>query len=103
PPGPLHFYLLAVGIRLFGGDVGMLLVSVLIVETCVLLAAWAVFRELGAAAGIVAAVLLGAIMFTTGGSSLIDPVSSRAAGYPLLCAPVLCWWVLRGDRPPLPL
>jgi len=102
-PGPLHYYLLAVAIRLFGGDLGMPLVSVLIVETCVLLAAWAVFRELGAAAGSLAAVLLGAVMFTTGTSSLIDPVSSRMAGYPLLCASVLCWCVLSGDLRLLPL
>ena len=102
-PGPLHFYLLAVGIRLFGGDLGMLLVSVLITEACVLLAAWAVFRELGAAAGMIAAVVLGAVMFTTGTASLVDPVSSRAAGYPLLCASVLCWCVLAGDLRLLPL
>lgn len=102
-PGPTHFYLLAIAIRLFGGDVGMPLVTVLIVEACVLLAAWAVFRQLGAAPGIVAAVLLGAIMFTTGTSSLVDPVSSRVAGYPLLCASVLCWCVFSGDMPLLPL
>jgi hypothetical protein len=102
-PGPLHFYLLAVGIRSFGGSLGMLVVSVLIVWVCVQLAAWAVFRELGAAAGIVAAVLLGVVMFTTGTSSLVDPVSSRAAGYPLLCASVLCWCVLCGDLRLLPL
>jgi hypothetical protein len=102
-PGPTHFYLMAIAIRLFGGDVGMLLVSVLIVEVCVLLAAWAVFRELGAAAGILAAVLLGAVMFTTGASSLIDPTSSRMAGYPLLCASVLCWSVVSGDLRLLPL
>jgi hypothetical protein len=102
-PGPTHFYLMAVPIRLFGGDVGMLLVSVLIVAVCVLLAAWGVFRELGGTAGIVAAVLLGAIMFTTGAPSFIDPTSSRMAGYPLLCASVLCWCVLSGDLRLLPL
>ena len=102
-PGPLHFYLLAVSIRVFGGDVGMPLVTVLIVEAAVLLGAWGVFRQLGPAAGILAAVLLGAVMFTTGASSLVDPVSSSIAGYPLLCASVLCWCVLSGDLRLLPL
>src|SRR5262249_11923317 len=102
-PGPVHLYLLALAIRLFGGDFGMPLVSMLIVEACVLLAAWAVFRELGATAGTVAAVLLGTIMFTTGAASLINPVSSRVAGYPLLCSSVLCWCVLSGDLRLLPL
>ena len=102
-PGATHFYLLAVSIRLFGGDIGMPLVTVLIVGACVLLAAWAVFRQLGPPAGIVAAVLLSTVMFTTGASSLIDPVSSNIAGYPLLCASVLCWCVLCGDLRLLPL
>ncbi|MGH8983262.1 MAG: hypothetical protein ACRDY6_05235 [Acidimicrobiia bacterium] len=35
--------------------------------------------------------------------SLIDPVSSRIAGYPLLCSSVLLWCVLCGDLRLLPL
>ena len=101
-PGPWHFYLLAGPVRLFG-DIGMALVSVLIVGTCLLISAWAVFRQLGASAGIVAAVVLGAITFTTGTSSLIDPVSSNISGYPLLCSAVLLWCVLCGDLRLLPL
>jgi hypothetical protein len=102
-PGPLHFYLLAASIRVFGGDVGMPLVTVLIVEAAVLIGAWAVFRQLGPAAGVLGAVVLGAVMFTTGASSLVDPVSSSIAGYPLLLASVLCWCVLCGDLRLLPL
>jgi hypothetical protein len=102
-PGPTHFYLLAGPVRLFGGGIGMPLVSVLIVGCCVLISAWAVFRQLGPPAGIIAAVVLGLIMFTTGASSLIDPVSSRVSGYPLLCAAVLLWCVLCGDLRLLPL
>jgi hypothetical protein len=102
-PGPTHFYLLAGPVRLFGGGIGMPLVSVLIAGSCVLIAAWAVFRQLGPAAGIVAAVVLGAIMFTVGASSLIDPVSSRISGFPLLCSAVLLWCVLCGDFRLLPL
>jgi hypothetical protein len=102
-PGPTHFYLLAGPVRLLGGGIGMPLVSVLIVGSSVLVAAWAVFRQLGPPAGIVAAIVLGAVMFTTGASSLVDPVSSRVSGYPLLCSSVLLWCVLCADLRLLPL
>ena len=101
--GPTHFYLLAAPVRLLGGDIGMPLVSVFIVGSCVLIAAWAVFRQLGPAAGVLAAVVLGTITFTTGASSLVDPVSSNIAGYPLLCSAVLLWCVVCGDVRLLPL
>jgi hypothetical protein len=102
-PGPIHFYLLAGFVRLLGGWLGMLVVSVLIVEACLLVAAWVMFRALGPAACVFAAVLLGAVAFTTGASSLVDPVSSNIAGYPLLCSAVLCWCLLCGDLRLLPL
>jgi hypothetical protein len=101
-PGATESYLLALPVRLFGGT-AMIVVIALIVEACLLIAAWAVFRQLGPAAGILAAALLGAITFTTGASSLVDPVNSSAAGYPLLCAAVLCWCILAGDIRLLPL
>ena len=101
--GPLHFYLLAAPVRLLGGDVGMPLVSILIVGSCVLVAAWAVFRQLGPVAGVLAAVVLATITFTTGASSRVDPVSSSMAGYPLLCSAVLLWCVVCGDVRLLPL
>jgi hypothetical protein len=102
-PGPVHFYMLAAAIHGLGGDVGMPLVTVLVVEACVLIAAWAVFRQLGPPAAIIAAVALALVMFTTGTSSLVDPVSSSIAGYPLLCSAVLCWCLLSGDVRLLPL
>jgi hypothetical protein len=101
--GPTHFYLLAAPVRLLGGDIGMPLVSIFIVGSCVLVAAWAVFRQLGPTAGVLAAVILGTITFTTGASSLVDPVSSNIAGYPLLCSAVLLWCVVCGDARLLPL
>src|ERR687888_530085 len=60
-------------------------------------------RQLGPPAGVIAAIVLSGILFTTGMSSLIDPVSSRVAGYPLLCGAVLLWCVLCGDVRLLPL
>ena len=101
--GPTHFYLLAAPVRLLGGDIGMPLVSILIVGSCVLVAAWAVFRQLGPAAGVLAAVVLGTITFTTGASSLVDPTSSNISRYPLLCSAVLLWCVVCGDVRLLPL
>ncbi len=102
-PGPLHFYLMAIPIRVLGAPLGMPLVSVLITGSCLLVAAWAVFRQLGRTAGLVAAAALSLVAFTTGASSLIHPVSSSIAGYPLLCTVVLWWCVGAGDVRLLPL
>jgi hypothetical protein len=102
-PGPIHFYLMAPFARLFGLSIGMVLTSLLITGGSVLIAAWAIFRQLGRGAGVAAAVALGAVTFTTGASSLVNPVSSNIAGYPLLCSMVLLWCLLCGDFRLLPL
>jgi hypothetical protein len=102
-PGATHFYLMAPFVRVFGVAVGMVLSSALIVAACVLVSAWAVFRQLGRGAGVVAALALGAITFTTGASALVDPVSSNMAGYPLLASAALLWCLLCGDVRLLPL
>lgn len=101
--GPTHFYVMAPFVRAFGAPIGMLLVSLLIVGSSLLVAAWAVFRQLGPTAGTVAVVMLGAITFTTGAASLVNPVSSNIAGYPFLCSTVLLWCLLCGDLRLLPL
>lgn len=101
-PGPLHFYLIAVPIRVLGGAAGMLVVSAAITGTALVTSAWAVFRQLGRAAGMLAAVVLAAVAFTTGASSLVNPVSSSIAGYPLLLSAVLLWCVACGDTRLLP-
>lgn len=102
-PGPLHFYLLAAPMRLLGAELGMLSVSLLINGACLLIAAWAVFRRLGPVGGVIGAVLLGLVSFTTGAAHLVDPVSSEIARYPLLCSSVLIWCLLCGDIRLLPL
>jgi hypothetical protein len=102
-PGPLHFYLMALPVRLLGVNYGMLVVSLFITGSSVLIAAWAVFRQLGPRGGMVAAIALGAITFTTGAGSLMNPVSSNIAGYPLLCSMVLLWCLLCGDIRIVPL
>src|SRR5687768_13474277 len=81
-PGPVHFYVMAPVVRVLGVALGMITVSVVITGGCVLLAAWAIYRQLGPPGGIVGAVALGAITFTTGASSLVNPVSSNIARYP---------------------
>lgn len=101
--GPSHFFLMAPFVRVLGVSVGMLLVSVLIVGSSLLVAAWGIFRQLGLAAAVLATVILGTITFTTGASSLVNPVSSSISGYPLLCSAVLLWCVLCGDIRLLPL
>ena len=101
--GPVHFYLMALPVRLLGAALGMLVVSVLITGGSVLVAAWATFRQLGPEGGIPAAVILSLITFTTGASTLVTPTSSVIAGYPVLCSMVLLWCLLRGDVRLLPL
>ena len=102
-PGPLHLYLMAVPVRLLGAAAAMPLVSVLVTGGCLAVAAWAVFRQLGRSAGVVAALALAVVAFTTGASSLVNPVSSSIAGHPLLATAVLAWCVGAGDVRLLPL
>ncbi|HEY8544419.1 MAG TPA: hypothetical protein VIL36_05200 [Acidimicrobiales bacterium] len=101
--GPSHFYLMAPFMRLLGATAGMLVVSVMITGGAVLTACWAVYRQLGRTPAAVAAVVLATTTFTTGASSLVNPVSSNISGYPLLCSAVLLWCVLCGDLRLLPL
>jgi hypothetical protein len=101
-PGPLHFYVLAVPVRLLGGWLAMPLVSATIAGLCLVTSAWAVFRQLGRAAGVAAAALLALVAFTTGAASMINPVSSVQAGYPLLVTAVLAWCLACGDVRLLP-
>lgn len=102
-PGPIHFYVMKPFVEVLGISIGMIATSVLITGGCVLISAWAIFRQLGRGAGVAAAVALGAITFTTGASSLVNPVSSSIAGYPLLCSMVMLWCLACGDVRLLPL
>lgn len=100
--GPVHYYLLAPAVRLLGTAHGMLVVSVLIVGSSLLVAAWAIFRQLGRRAGVLAVVVLTAITFTTGAASMVQPLNSVIAGYPLLCSMVLVWCLFCRDVRLLP-
>ncbi len=101
-PGAIHFYLMALPVRLLGGAAGMLLTSVAITGTSLVVSAWATFRQLGRRAGLLAALVLALIAFTTGFGPLVNPVSSNIAGYPLLASAVLLWCVACGDTRLLP-
>jgi hypothetical protein len=101
--GPIQYYILAPVVRIVGAAYGLLLVSAAINGICLLITAWAVFRQLGTTPGVLAAVLLAAVTFTTGASSLIHPVNAMLAGYPLLCTVVLAWCLLCRDLRLLPL
>jgi hypothetical protein len=102
-PGPLHVYVMALPVRVLGPALGMLLVSLAVTGGAVLIAAWATFRQLGPVGGALGAVVLSLITFTTGASSLVNPVSSNIAGYPVLCSLVLLWCLVCGDLRLLPL
>lgn len=101
--GALHFYVLAPFVQLLGVRLGMLVVSVLITGSCLQLAAWVAFRQLGPVGGACTAVVLGAVSFTTGAASLVNPVSSNIAGYPFLLSAFLMWALVCGDLRLLPL
>lgn len=102
-PGATHFYLMTPFVRLLGASPGMVLVSILITGGSALVASWAIFRQLGPRVAVAGGAILAAIMFTTGASSLINPISSNIGGYPLLCSAVLVWSLLCGDDRLLPL
>lgn len=102
-PGPMQFYMAAPFVRLLGGTAGMLVVSLFVIGSSVLVAVWALFRQLEAYAGVVAAVVVSLVMFTTGSSTLFNPISSNISGYPLLCGAVLVYCLLCGDDRLLPL
>jgi len=101
--GPIQYYILAPVVRIIGAAYGLLLVSAAINGICLLITAWAVFRQLGTTPGVLAAMLLAAVTFTTGAASLIYPVNAMLAGYPLLCTVVLAWCLLCRDLRLLPL
>jgi hypothetical protein len=102
-PGPMQFYMTAPVMRVLGANAGMMIVAILITASSALVAAWAIFRQLGAYAGVVGAVVISLVMFTTGSSSLLNPISSNISGYPLLCGAVLVWCLVCGDDRLLPL
>ncbi len=102
-PGPMQFFMSAPFVRAFGAEVGMMFIAVLVTASSALVAAWAIFRQLGAYAGMIGAVVLSLVIFTTGSSSLVNPISSNISGYPLLCGAVLVWCLLCGDDRLLPL
>ncbi|HEV7760899.1 MAG TPA: hypothetical protein VGO78_17965 [Acidimicrobiales bacterium] len=101
--GAVHFYMMAPFVHLLGVRLGMLVVSVLITGPCLLLAAWVAYRQLGRMGGACTAVVLGAVSFTTGAASLVNPVSSNIAGYPFLLSAFLMWALVCGDLRLLPL
>lgn len=96
-PGPIEFYLLAPAERLLGGGVGMLSTIAALTAFCVLIAAWAVFRQLGRGGGLAAAVALAALLWTAGAAVQVDPLSSSVGRFPMLCSVVLLWCLLCGD------
>lgn len=96
-PGPIEFYLLAPAERLIGGGAGMLSTVAAVTAFSVLVAAWAVFRQLGRGGGLAAALALAAVLWTAGAAVMVDPLSSSVGRFPLLCSVVLLWCLVCGD------
>lgn len=102
-PGPLGFYVLAPGVRLFGATAGILLSTMLVTGASVLVAAWTIFRQAGPRAGAWGAVLLAGAMWTAGGAGLVDPLSSNFGRFALVATALLVWALACGDLRLLPL
>lgn len=96
-PGPIEFELLAPTVRLLGPVTGSLAVTAGVVACCLVIAAWAVFRQAGPRAGCLAATLLALACFSAGAAGLVDPLSSSIGRFPFLAAAVLVWALLCGD------
>ncbi|MCU1357129.1 MAG: hypothetical protein JWM89_2547 [Acidimicrobiales bacterium] len=96
-PGPIEFELLAPSVRLFGPTTGFLLVTASLVAACLVVSAWAVFRQVGPRGGSLAAVLLALGCFSAGAAGVVEPISSNIGRFPLLAGAVLVWALLCGD------
>ncbi len=102
-PGPIEFYLLAPFVALLGPDLGMLVGAGAFNLSAVLISVWVVFRRVGPAVALGAAVVCSAVAWSEGLAVLTDPISSNMGGIPLLALAVLVWALLDGDLRLVPL
>jgi len=96
-PGPLHFDLLAVPVRLFGHGAGTALGMALINGAAVALLGWLVYRRLGTLAAVVAFGLSAGLSWSMGSEMLYDPWSQYAPLLPFALFLVAVWCAVAGD------
>jgi hypothetical protein len=101
-PGPLHFDLLAVPVRLLGHGAGTAVGLAVVNALAVALLGWLVARRLGTAAGTLAMAASALLSWSMGSEMLYDPWSQHAPLIPFSLFLVAVWCVVAGDLVALP-
>ena len=101
-PGPIEFYAMAIPVRAFGPQLGMLIPITLINASAILLSAWVILRRAGPRVAMWGAVVLSGIAWAQGSFELSDPISSNAGGISLVALAILAWAIVDGDVRLLP-
>ena len=97
-PGPLSFYLLAVGYRLFGSDgMALLLGGILVNAAAVLAALYLAFRHGGWRTSLVAALAVLGVVNGLGIGVFTQPWNPYLPVLSWLVVLLCCWWVAAGD------
>jgi len=97
-PGPLHFDLLALPVRVLGHGAGTAIGMGLINAFAVLGIAWLLYRRLGPAATAAGMGLCACLAWAMGSEMLYDPWNPYATLFPFACFLVAVWGVADLDR-----
>jgi hypothetical protein len=101
-PGPLHFDLLAVPVRLLGHAGGTALGTALVNVAAVVGIAWLVRRRMGSAAAALATGFCALLAWSQGSEMLYEPWSQYAPLWPFALFLVAAWCAVAGDVVALP-
>lgn len=101
-PGPLLFYVMALPLRVLGGDPRALLLGAAAVNVVSLIGvAWLLARRRDLTSAVVVAATVAVLVATMGGALLADPWNPYVAILPFLAAIVGSWAVATGGTWPL--
>jgi hypothetical protein len=101
-PGPLHFDLLAIPVRLLGHATGTALGTALVNAASVALAGWLMRRRMGNAGAAMAMGFFALLAWSMGSEMLYEPWSQYAPLWPFALFVVAVWCVVAGDVVALP-
>lgn len=101
-PGPLHFDLVAIPVRLFGHATGTALGTALVNVAAVVGVAWLVKRRMGPGAAALATAFCALLAWSMGSEMLYEPWSQYAPLWPFVLFLVAAWCAAAGDPVALP-
>jgi hypothetical protein len=101
-PGPMHFDLLALPVRLLGPGAGTAIGIALINSAAVVVIAWLLCRRKRRGAAIVAMTGCAVLAWSMGSELLYDPWNLHSALFPFAAVLVATWCVVDGDLVALP-